>query len=68
MATMNVILKLSDSEGTSITLKGTPLSEVMDEFHSAWAEQRLMDVGMNTPGYVHKVNPQQVVLIQTLEY
>lgn len=68
MATMNVILKLSDAAGTSITMKGSDLKEVMQEFHAAWAEQRLMDVGMNTPGYTHLVNPQQIVFIQTLEY
>jgi hypothetical protein len=68
MATMNTILQLSDANGTSITLKGTPYEEVVAEFHRAWAEQRLMNVGMERPGYMHRVNPQQVVFIQQLEY
>ena len=68
MAEMHVIIKLSDAGGTEITMKNTPLKEVLGEFESAWAEQRLMNVGMERPGYTHRVNPQQVVLIHELEY
>ena len=68
MATLNVILKLTDAAGTSITLKGHDLDVVLQEFHDAWSEQRMMDVGMNRPGYTHRINPQQVAFIQTLEY
>ncbi|TSE15685.1 hypothetical protein B1A87_006995 [Arthrobacter sp. KBS0703] len=68
MSEMHVILKLTDSEGTSITLKGVPLEEVMEEFHAALSEQRFMDVGMNRPGYTHRINPQQVAFIHTLDY
>lgn len=68
MAEMHVIVKLSDASGTSITMNNTSLQEVVDEFHSAWVEQRLMNVGMEAPGYAHKVNPQQVTLIHELSY
>jgi hypothetical protein len=68
MATMNTIVQLSDAKGTSITLKGTPYESVLEEFHQAWAEQRLMNVGMERVGYTYRVNPQQVVYIQQLEY
>jgi hypothetical protein len=40
----------------------------MAEFHTAWAEQRLMKVGMERPGYMHRVNPQQVAYIEQLKY
>lgn len=68
MATLNTIIQLSDAKGTSITLKGTPYEEVVEEFHRAWAEQRLMNVGMEKPDYRHRLNPQQVAFIQTLMY
>jgi hypothetical protein len=68
MATLNTIIQLSDSQGTSITLKGTPFDEVIAEFHAAWAERRMMNVGMERPGYMHRVNPQQIAYIQQLEY
>lgn len=68
MAEMHVIVQLSDASGTKITMNNTPFKEVIDEFHSAWAGQRLMNVGMERPGYTHRVNPQQVVFIHELEY
>lgn len=68
MAQEHVILNLSDAKGTSITLKGIQLEDVVREFHNALAEQRFMNVGMEREGYVHRVNPYQVAFIQTLNY
>jgi hypothetical protein len=44
------------------------IDEVLDEFHAALAEQRCMRVGMENPGYVHRVNPLNVTHIYTLNY
>ena len=68
MATMNTIVQLADAKGTSISLKGTPYEQVVKEFSAAWAEKRLMNVGMEREGYIHRINPAQVAYIQQLEY
>jgi hypothetical protein len=69
MATLNTIIQLSDAKGTSITLKPpTTYESVLEEFHAAWAGQRVMNVGMERPGYTYRINPQQVAYIQQLEF
>jgi uncharacterized protein (DUF952 family) len=65
---MNVIIKLGDQAGTSITPKDAAIGDVLKEWESALAEGRMMTVGMERAGYVHRVNPHQVVLVQELEY
>lgn len=65
---LHVIVQMADAKGTSFTLKRTTVESVMDEFHSALAEQRLMNIGMEKPDYFHRVNPHQVAFIQTLDY
>jgi hypothetical protein len=69
MATLNTIIQLADSAGSSITIKPpTTYQDVVKEFEQAWAEQRLMNVHMEQQGYTYRVNPQQVVYIQQLRY
>jgi hypothetical protein len=65
---MNVIIKLSDHAGTEITQKNARIETVLQEWAAAMAEGRMMRVGMERAGYVHRVNPHQVVLVQELEY
>jgi hypothetical protein len=66
---LRTIIKLSDTAGTSITINPpTTYEDVAEEFRRASAEQRLMNVQMEREGYIHRVNPQQVVLIQQLDY
>jgi hypothetical protein len=66
---VHTIINLSDHAGTSITVNPpTTFEEVAEEFHKAWTEQRLMMVYMEREGYIHRVNPQQVVLLQQLDY
>jgi hypothetical protein len=68
MAQLHVIVHLSDSQGTSFTITGIPYEEVLKEFQQASAEHRLMQVSMERPGFVHRINPQQVAYINQLEY
>ena len=65
---LHVIVQMADAKGTSFTLKQTTLESVMEEFHNALAEQRLMNIGMERPDYFHRANPHQVSYIHTLDY
>ncbi len=66
---LNTIIQMGDAKGTSVTIKPpTTYEQVLEEFHNALAEGRMMEVGMERPGYIHRFNPHQVVYIQQLDY
>ena len=68
MAQDRVHLCLNNANQTEITINDMTIDDVLDEFHAALAEQRCMRVGMENPGYVHRVNPLNVTHIYTLNY
>jgi len=65
---LRVIVNMSDAKGTSFTLQNISVAEVMAEYEAAMREHRLMNIGMERPDYLHRINPNQVAFISTLNY